>query len=214
MCSEGFLLYGISSGDDFLCIINNVPQVLRFQRNNDDSPPIGPILFSQIWYLGFSSFSSHDETVLNKLELLEKDRSATEWLQKDHNQTNIWKFQINMHEKFHVQNGYMGRDLVVIILDDGLERTHPDIKPNCVCNVCIVVLYYTVLYSLSTPIQYVSHIWPAVERITMQIIPVMFIDIKKLLHCLNAGITGINGISYNSPHPQRQQVETPPFQLA
>lgn len=29
--------------------------------------------------------------------------------------------------------GYTGRGVVVTILDDGLERTHPDIAPNYVC---------------------------------------------------------------------------------
>jgi subtilisin family serine protease len=29
--------------------------------------------------------------------------------------------------------GYTGKGVVVTILDDGLERTHPDIEPNYVC---------------------------------------------------------------------------------
>jgi hypothetical protein len=29
--------------------------------------------------------------------------------------------------------GYTGKNVVVTILDDGLERTHPDIEPNYVC---------------------------------------------------------------------------------
>ena len=42
-----------------------------------------------------------------------------------------------MHEMDHNVReawalGYTGRGIVVTILDDGLERTHPDIAPNYV----------------------------------------------------------------------------------
>lgn len=38
----------------------------------------------------------------------------------DHNVKEAWEL------------GYTGRGVVVTILDDGLERTHPDISPNYV----------------------------------------------------------------------------------
>lgn len=52
---------------------------------------------------------------------------------------------LSHHVREAWEMGYSGKGIVVTILDDGLERTHPDIEPNyvryvhmllscCVCN--------------------------------------------------------------------------------
>ena len=46
--------------------------------------------------------------------------------------------------------GYTGRDVVVSILDDGIEKDHPDIKKNYVCIRDDLFLLLVTLYSLNT----------------------------------------------------------------
>lgn len=43
--------------------------------------------------------------------------------------------------------GITGRDVVVSILDDGIEKDHPDIKKNYVCSTVTVLLSTAALYS-------------------------------------------------------------------
>lgn len=47
-------------------------------------------------------------------------RSEEQKGEMDHNVKEAWEL------------GYTGKGVVVTILDDGLERTHPDIQPNYV----------------------------------------------------------------------------------
>lgn len=52
--------------------------------------------------------------------------------------------------------GYTGRGVVVTILDDGLERTHPDIAPNYVCFVALLLLH-----------SYIAHLFEEVVDIAV-----------------------------------------------
>jgi len=46
--------------------------------------------------------------------------------------------------------GYTGRDVVVSILDDGIEKDHPDIKKNYVRTTDSLFLLLATLHSLNT----------------------------------------------------------------
>ena len=53
---------------------------------------------------------------------------------------------VDMNVKSAWRKGYTGKNVVVSILDDGIEKNHPDLKKNYVSKYhCIFV--YSILYS-------------------------------------------------------------------
>ncbi|VDL77010.1 unnamed protein product [Nippostrongylus brasiliensis] len=75
-------------------------------RNRKQPDPNDP-LWTDMWYLSIINGSSFQ----NRAEITGNSKM-------DHNVKEAWDL------------GYTGRGVVVTILDDGLERTHPDIAPN------------------------------------------------------------------------------------
>lgn len=71
---------------------------------------------------------------INKSTIFQNDRDPAATLGLSHNVREAWDL------------GYTGRGVVVTILDDGLERTHPDIEPNYVSCIDFLTFYFYLLY--------------------------------------------------------------------
>lgn len=83
------------------------------------------------------------------------------------------------------QAGYAGKDIVVTILDDGIEKDHPDLSENYVCRVACTlysqIQYRPIISDSSAQLEYV-HVIAAVLSIYLSTYKLLIIiDISVLL---------------------------------